>query len=178
MASTLRRATMSLLSPETTSSTLPAASAVRSRSARVRTPSRWSCSPIEPTLSESRTAVHATARQRSPVAPRGRRPHSCPQRSLPPDAAAAPAVPHVSPSGPTGARRCTRDGSPTIVDWKRRCSSSCHCSERPPGRTIRHRSRSPRTISCSLSSSAMMVLPAPGSSASRKRNGWRGSVSS
>ena len=40
-----------------------------------------------------------------------------------------------------------------------------------PGQTIRHRSRSPRATSSLISSPAMMVLPAPGSSASRKRNG-------
>jgi hypothetical protein len=29
-----------------------------------------------------------------------------------------------------------------------------------------------------MNSPAMMVLPAPGSSASKKRNGWRGSIAS
>ena len=46
-----------------------------------------------------------------------------------------------------------------------------------PGQTIRQRCRSPRTISSLMSSPAMIVLPAPGSSASRKRSGWRGSIS-
>ena len=48
--------------------------------------------------------------------------------------------------------------------WNRRDSSSCHCSARLPGQTIRQRSRSPRAISSLISSPAMMVLPAPGSS--------------
>ena len=55
--------------------------------------------------------------------------------------------------------------------WNRRYSSSCHCSARLPGQTIRHRSRSPRATSSLINSPAMMVLPAPGSSASRKRSG-------
>ena len=58
--------------------------------------------------------------------------------------------------------------------WKRRYSSSCHCSARLPGQTMRQRWRSPRAISSLMSSPAMIVLPAPGSSASRKRSGWRG----
>ena len=40
-----------------------------------------------------------------------------------------------------------------------------------PGQTIRHRSRSPRATSSLISNPAMMVLPAPGSSASKKRSG-------
>ena len=36
----------------------------------------------------------------------------------------------------------------------------------------------PRAINSLIRSPAMMVLPAPGSSASRKRSGWRGSVDS
>ena len=46
------------------------------------------------------------------------------------------------------------------------------------GQTTRQRCRSPRAISSLMSSPAMMVLPAPGSSASRKRSGWRGSIAS
>jgi hypothetical protein len=42
---------------------------------------------------------------------------------------------------------------------------------RLPGATIRQRSRSPRIRSSLTSSPAMTVLPAPGSSASRKRSG-------
>jgi hypothetical protein len=45
------------------------------------------------------------------------------------------------------------------------------------GRDMRQRSRSPLIISSLMSSPAMMVLPAPGSSASRKRSGWRGNIS-
>ena len=46
------------------------------------------------------------------------------------------------------------------------------------GKTIRQRCRSPRAISSLISRPAMIVLPAPGSSASRKRRGWRLSISS
>jgi hypothetical protein len=38
--------------------------------------------------------------------------------------------------------------------------------------------RSPRAISSFISRPAMIVLPAPGSSARRKRSGWRGSMAS
>jgi hypothetical protein len=51
--------------------------------------------------------------------------------------------------------------------WKRRESSSCHCSTRLPGQTMRQRWRSPRAISSLMRRPAMMVLPAPGSSARR-----------
>ena len=57
-------------------------------------------------------------------------------------------------------------------------SSSCHCSVSEPGATIRQRSSSPRINSSLISRPAMIVLPAPGSSASRKRIGWRGSMCS
>ena len=56
-------------------------------------------------------------------------------------------------------------------------SSSCHWLTRLPGATIRQRSKSPRMISSLMYSPAMIVLPAPGSSASRNRSGWRGSIS-
>ena len=46
--------------------------------------------------------------------------------------------------------------------WKRRSSSSCHCSARLPGQTIMQRCRSPRTITSLMSSPVMIVLPAPG----------------
>ena len=46
--------------------------------------------------------------------------------------------------------------------WKRRSSSSCHCSARLPGQTIMQRCRSPRTISSLMSSPVMMVLPDAG----------------
>ena len=62
--------------------------------------------------------------------------------------------------------------------WNRWYSSSCHCSARLPGHTTRQRCRSPRAISSFISSPVMMVLPAPGSSASRKRSGYRGSIAS
>ena len=54
---------------------------------------------------------------------------------------------------------------------KRRYNSSCHCSASMPGHTIRHRWRSPRAINSLISRPAMMVLPAPGSSASRNLQG-------
>ena len=45
------------------------------------------------------------------------------------------------------------------------------------GATIKHLSRSLRAISSLISNPAMMVLPAPGSSASKKRRGCLGSIS-
>ena len=57
-------------------------------------------------------------------------------------------------------------------------SSSCHCCTRLPGATIRQRFRSPRSISSLMSRPAMIVLPAPGSSASRNRSGCRRSITS
>lgn len=60
---------------------------------------------------------------------------------------------------------------------KRRYNSSCHCSARLPGQTTRQRWRSPRAINSFMRRPAIIVLPAPGSSASRKRSGWRGSIS-
>ena len=62
--------------------------------------------------------------------------------------------------------------------WNRRDSSSCHCSARLPGQTTRQRSRSPRAMSSLIRSPAMMVLPAPGSSAKRNRSGCRVSMAS
>ena len=56
-------------------------------------------------------------------------------------------------------------------------SSSFHCSASPPGQTMRQRFISSRTMSSLISRPVMMVLPAPGSSASRNRNGIRGSIS-
>jgi len=47
-----------------------------------------------------------------------------------------------------------------------------------PGQTTRQRRRSPRAISSFIRRPAIIVLPAPGSSASRNRNGWRGSMAS
>ena len=44
------------------------------------------------------------------------------------------------------------------------------------GQTTRQRCRLPRAISSFIKRPAMIVLPAPGSSASRKRSGWRGSM--
>ena len=44
--------------------------------------------------------------------------------------------------------------------------------------TMRQRRRSPRTMSSRMKSPVMIVLPAPGSSASRKLSGWRGSIAS
>jgi integrase len=60
--------------------------------------------------------------------------------------------------------------------WKRRYSSSCHWSARLPGQTTKHRCRSPRAISSLMRRPGMIVLPAPGSSASRNRRGCRGSM--
>jgi hypothetical protein len=48
-------------------------------------------------------------------------------------------------------------------------SSSCHCRETSGGTTMSTRSASPRKRSSLRSRPAMMVLPAPGSSARRKR---------
>jgi len=62
--------------------------------------------------------------------------------------------------------------------WNFSRISSCHCSTSIPGQTMRQRFTSPRTISSLMSRPAMIVLPAPGSSASRKCKGWRGSISS
>jgi len=61
--------------------------------------------------------------------------------------------------------------------WNRWYSSSCHGSARLPGHTIMQRCRSPQISSSLMSSPAMIVLPAPGSSARRKRSGCRGSIS-
>ncbi len=47
----------------------------------------------------------------------------------------------------------------------------------PPGVTIRQRRTSSRSSSSLTYSPAMIVLPAPGSSASKKRSGERGSIS-
>jgi hypothetical protein len=47
--------------------------------------------------------------------------------------------------------------------WKRRPSSSCHCSAKLPGQTMRQRLRSPRAISSLMKSPTMIVLPEPGS---------------
>ena len=57
-------------------------------------------------------------------------------------------------------------------------NSSCHCSTRLPGAITKHRSSAPLAISSFTSRPVMMVFPAPGSSASRKRSGCRGSISS
>jgi len=62
--------------------------------------------------------------------------------------------------------------------WKRRYSSSCHCSASMPGHTTMQRFKSPRAISSFINKPAMIVLPAPGSSASRKRSGCRGNIDS
>jgi len=61
--------------------------------------------------------------------------------------------------------------------WNLRNSSSCHCSARLPGVTIRQRFKSPRAISSLMNRPVMMVLPAPGSSARMYRSGRRGSIS-
>ena len=53
-------------------------------------------------------------------------------------------------------------------------SSSCHCSTRPPGAMMSIRVRSPRSINSLAYKPAMIVLPAPGSSASRNLSGVRG----
>ena len=58
------------------------------------------------------------------------------------------------------------------------CSSSCHCSTRFPGQTTRHLCRSPRAISSLIRSPAMIVLPAPGSSASKNLKGCRSIIDS
>ena len=56
-------------------------------------------------------------------------------------------------------------------------SISRSSKERAPGATIKQRSRSPRINSSLIKSPAMIVLPAPGSSASKNRRGWRVSIS-
>ena len=53
-----------------------------------------------------------------------------------------------------------------------------HCSDREPGATIKQRSSSPRINNSLIRRPAMIVLPAPGSSASRYRIGCLGSMCS
>ena len=61
--------------------------------------------------------------------------------------------------------------------WNFWNNSSCHCSTRLPGETIRHRLREPRAISSLMNRPVIIVLPAPGSSARTYRSGRRGSIS-
>ena len=57
-------------------------------------------------------------------------------------------------------------------------SSSCHCSDKLPGDTIRQRFKSPLIINSLRSNPVIIVLPAPGSSASMNRKGILFNISS
>ena len=57
-------------------------------------------------------------------------------------------------------------------------SPPCLCSASLPGQTTRQRWRSPLAMSSLKKSPAMIVFPAPGSSARRKRNGCLGIICS
>jgi hypothetical protein len=61
-------------------------------------------------------------------------------------------------------------------DEHQRCSSSCHWMVSGAGQRISTRSTASRSRSSLMSSPAMMVLPAPGSSANRKRRRGCGSI--
>ena len=67
---------------------------------------------------------------------------------------------------------CARNSLPfstTNVSSNFSCSSRCHWNARFDGATIRTRSARPRNYSSRISSPAMIVFPAPASSASRNR---------
>ena len=55
--------------------------------------------------------------------------------------------------------------------WNFCLNSSCHCSARAPGQTIKQRRTSSRTINSLINKPVIIVLPAPGSSARTKRKG-------